>query len=551
MAVTLILFTGMNGCYDYSKFDNITIDPITPKLVVPAISSTITFKELAERNDANTIIIQKPGDTKFYLAFRDTIDVGSAASEFSIPSVSYNQTFQLNAGEIPLIPVPAGETFGPITKNFSETYAPVTGAELKSIILTQGSLSCTIRNNFQNEISGTLTINSLQNSQGNPLVINIPAISPTGNNTYLQTADISGYTIDLYDDVADSYNNFSFTASFSVTSQGYPITASDNISIDVSLDNLDFSYIIGKINMDIPLDDHDYKVDIFRSSYIADQHLAEPKLLLKFVNGYGIPFAFNVNSFEASNTSSGETSYLANDATTPDGSLLIGSPNSIDYVHNIGDNPALDSLLLDKDNSNLEYMFDLAPNQFKLSSSITLGDATDNHDYFINKNADLSLISEIELPLVGWVETNEVNDTIRDVDLPDLEDELNLKESDSLKITVKFKFNNSIPLNAYFQAYFLDDSNNELTTLFDDQLWLIKSSEVNPSTGKTTAATTNYSETVVTKSKYNVMKDATKIVLQVKFTTGGSPKQTIIIETTNSIDIQMSILAEGIVNFDI
>lgn len=550
--VAIVLLAGLGGCYDFSKFDNIGIDPISPTLVVPVINSSITFKELAERNDANTIVIQKPGDTKFYLAFRDTIDVGSAAGEFSIPSVAFDQTFQLDAGDLPPVAVPAGESYTFNDKKFTETYDPITGSELKSIKLTQGTLNCTITNNFQNTIYGTITLTSLKNPQGNSVSFIIPQNNPInpGGGTFISSIDLTNYLVYLYNNDLDSYNTFSFVASITVFSLGNPITTSDNVDIQLSLNNMDFSYITGKINKDIGIDDYDYKVDLFRSSYLADQHFDEPRLSLKFINGYGIPFAFNINSFEASNTTSNETLLLANEGTPNDSTLLIGSPNNINYVENIGDNPVRDSLVLYNDNSNIEDMFDIAPNQFKLRSSVTLGDASNNHDYFINKDANLSIISEIELPLVGWVETNQINDTLTDISLPDLESELNLKESDSLKITLKFKFNNDIPLNAYFQATFLNDQNQELTKLFDEEEWLIKSAEVSPTTGKATNPTVNYSEIVVNRNKYSLMKDATKIVLQVRFKTGGETHQTVVIESINSIDIQMSVVAEGTVNFD-
>ncbi len=545
----LLLMLGMVGCYDFSKFENLAVEPFSPKLVVPVVNSTITFKELAEHEDANTIVIQKPGDSRFYLAFRDTIEVGDAAPVFTTTSVAYDTNLQLDAGELPPLPVPAGQTFGPITENFTETYSPITGAELKSIRLTQGVLNCVITNNFQNQISGTLTLTSLRDAQNNPVVLSIPTINPLSTSIF--TVDLAGHALSLYNSTIPAYNTFSFSATITITSLGNPITTSDNANIQLSLNNLDFSYLIGKINRTIALADHDYKVDIFRSSYLADQHFDEPKLTFQLLNGYGIPFSFNINNFEVSNTTSLETVYLTNDPTPPAGSLLIGSPNQINFVQNIGDNDASTTLELNKNNSNIENMFDIAPNQFKMRSSITLGDATDNHDYFVAKDANLSVISEIELPLVGWVETNQINDTIVDIELPDLEKELNLKENDSLKITIKFKFNNNIPLDTYFQAYFLNDLDQELTRLFNEQLWLIKSATVDPTTGKATSPTVNYSEIVINRSKYSLMKDSKKIVLQLRFKTGGNPNQSVVIENTNSIGVQMSIIAEGTVNLDI
>jgi len=539
-ALAVMLVAGLEGCYDFSKFDNISIDPISPKLVVPVVNSTISFKELAEREDANTIVVQKPGDTKFYLVYRDTIDVGAAASEFTIPAVAISKTFQLDAGEIPAAPMDIT-----VNKDFSETYTPITGSEIKSILLTQGTLNLYIDNHFNKDIVVNIEITSIKKPQGQSEKLTIPVGTAGSSNTSI---DLTNNTIFLFDGV--NYNTFFFTAEITIKDNGQPIAAGDYAGIQISLNNLDFSYIVGKINQNIGVPDHDYKVDIFRSTYIADQHLEEPRLSFNFINGYGVPFAFNINSFEASNTTSNEVVYLANEGTPDANTLRIGTPNSINYVQTIGGDPATDSLALNKNNSNIEDIFDIAPNQFKLRAGITLGDGSDNHDYFVDKNATLKILSDIEIPLIGWVETNQINDTIVDIELPDLEEDLNLNENDSLKITLKFKFNNNIPLNMYFQAYFLNDMNQELTKLFEDELWLVKSATVSPTTGRATSPTQDYAEIIVNRSKYSLMKDATKIVLQVRFKTGGETHQSVVIESTNYIDIQMSVIAEGTVNFD-
>ncbi|HPV56949.1 MAG TPA: hypothetical protein PKW61_07475, partial [Tenuifilaceae bacterium] len=68
--------------------------------------------------------------------------------------------------------------------------------------------------------------------------------------------------------------------------------------------------------------------------------------------------------------------------------------------------------------------------------------------------------------------------------------------------------------------------------------------------GKVTNPTINYSEVVINRSKYNLIKDATKIVLQYRFKTGGNSSQAVVIEDTSFIDIQMSMIAVAKVNLE-
>ena len=549
-SLALLIPIGLSGCYDFSKLENISIDPGEPVVVVPVIKSTISFKDLVERNDANTFVYQKPGDTQLYIAFRDTLDIGDAASQFTISPIAIVKNYQFSSGEIPAS-VPAGQTIGPLAKNFTEAYSSMPTSEIKSIVLSQGSLSYRITNNFSQFFivaGSTITITSLKNPQGQPYVITIPQDRAPGQDVSASNIDISGDSIDLFN---TTYNTFALSANITFRSvDGSQMTTGDNISIEISLNNIDYTYIQGKINKDITVGDYDYKVDLFRSTYVADQHFDDPRLTFKIFNSYGIPVFFNINQFEASNTQSTETLLVTNSGVPTVNTLKIGSPNQLSRVESMGGLPVKDSLVLNKSNSNIDFAFDLAPNQFKLQSGITLGDASNNHDYFVAKDSKLSIASEIELPLIGWVETNQINDTIADIELPDLESELNLKEGDSLKVTIKFRFRNGIPLNTYFQAYFLNDLNQELTKLYTDENWLIKSAAVDPTSGKVTNPTINYSEVVINRSKYNLIKDATKIVLQYRFKTGGNSGQAVVIEDTSFIDIQMSMIAVAKVNLE-
>jgi hypothetical protein len=543
----VVLTALLTGCYDFSNFENFKVEPVNPSIVAPVVNSTITFKELAETEDANTIVIVKPGDTRFYLSFRDTMEIANANGEFTIPPFAYTKNFQPDAGEIPPVTPPAGEsiTFSP--KTFTQTWQPDADSELKLIKLSQGSMNITVTNNFWNLISGSITLSFLLTPQNQPYTINITDINPSSSSG-ISLTNLAGYSFKLFD--GTSYNTLSFTATITLTSMGNPINHGDNLEIDISANNLDYTEIYGKVNKTINLSDQSFPLDIFRSTYIADQHLAEPSLMFKLTNSFGIPLSLNVNQLVASNDQTG-TMNVVNDAIPPDGSLLIGTPNPITYVENTSQEFVVDSLKLDYLNSNIEDVFDFAPNDFTLKSGITLGDASTSHDYFIRKNSNLTLFSNIEVPLVGWVETNGIRDTV-EIDLPDIESDLNLENDDKLSLTLKFRFSNGIPLNVYFQAYFIDDYDHELTRLYTNvaEEQLIESAAVNPSTGKATTPNVKISEITIDRNRYSQMQGATKLVLQVRFKSGGSTHQNVVIESTNSIDIQMSLKAKGTVRFD-
>lgn len=542
--IAIVGVTLLWGCYDFSQFDNIKVDPISPKFVVPVVNSTISFNDIVEREDANTIIFTKPGDTRFFIAFRDTMDLFDASSHYSFPNFNFSKVYQLDASEVPGAPLPAGQTLGPINKVFDETYNNIAGAEMKSVKLSSGSLSITIENHFENSISAIIKFPSVLDEQGDTLqfVMNQTYPMQTYNN---QILNLNNYTLNLYN--GSLYNNFRVKVILTIHSLGNPITINDYADVQVSLTNLDFNYMVGKLNETVPLNDINLNLDAFNSSFDANFYLSEPKLTMKFENSLGIPLGFNILNFDATNTNTNQQVSLVNEGTPPAGSLLVSQTNNISYQTSLAQQqPVTDSKYVDHLNSNLEDMLAIAPNQILIRPSLVVGDATNNHDYFVKKTSSLRMINEVEFPLAGWIENLLIRDTV-EMELPDLEKDLKLVNDNSLKIRLKFKFVNSIPLNVYFQGFFYDDANNLLTQLYDtaSELLLIKSSQVNATTGKTAAPTTQYAFIDIGKSKYDLMRNAAKLVLQVRMQTGGTTHQNVVVESTNSLDAMLSLEFEG------
>jgi len=545
LIIPLVGMLTMVGCYDFSNFDNIKVEPFSPRVVFPLVNSSVTFDEVLEQADSSSLIYTKPGDNKYYVSFRDTIALYDALSNYSIPDFTFSDAYSVDASEVPPLPVPTGQTLTLPSKSLSQTYAPIADGEIKSVKLSAGTLSIRIVNNFQNSISGTLVINSLLDETGNPLTFNIPETFPS--QEYNDNAQLANGTV--YLQVGSSYNTFQITADLTVHSLGKPISTNDNAAIEVSINGLDFEYIQGKINSNLPLDDINLDLGTFENSYDADFYISEPKLTMIFENSFGIPIAFNIINFDGTNTNTNEQVSMVNEGTPPANSLLLTGSNAIDFVTNIlSADPVHDSLYLDQDNSNLEDFLNIAPNRILIKPTVTLGDATDNHDFFIRKSSELNLINEIEIPLAGRINNLVVSDTI-DVEIPDIENDLNIASDNNLHIKLKFKFENGIPLDIYFQGVFLDDNNTELANLYDNtnEQLIIKSSTINPATGRTQSPSIQYSSIEFDNVKYEKIKNATKMIMRYRIESGGGIGQNVVIESTNSITAHLSFDFEGTV----
>lgn len=537
-----VLLIGLMGCYDYSNFNNIVVDPFSPAYVFPIINSKITFKELAEKTGTNSIVEQHPGSDMYFISFRDTIDIGLASNLFpSIPAITFNDSYQLGAGEIPGI-FPAGTQLGPLTKSFSQTYNTFAGAELKRIDLSGGSMQFNLTNNYNHSISGNITITSLKDATGSSKTI--PFTLNSLGSTSVSTS-LAGCFLDLYPQGV--YNTIQYSVTATITSSGNPSLAG-NIAIQLAIASPIYQKLTGKITYTYIHSDQPYSIGIFASTLLAKQHIADPKFSLRFINSFGLPASVNFTRLEVENRTG--VIPIAHEGPNNTGDLLIGLPNILKYPtgSKIADTT---NLKLNKDNSNIENLFDVAPNSMSFGATFNIGDAANpSHDFFVKNDSKFQLQSDIEIPLKGWVVTNKIADTIPNIDWPDFEKDFKLVDQ---KIKFKFKFTNGLPIDMYLQAYFLDQTGLvKVDSLFDSgSNWFVKSAPVNPTTGESNGTTPAWSYISVDKAKYNKISQSKDMILVFMFKTRDADliptPQTVTILSTNSVAVEMSIEASGTV----
>ena len=533
-----ILLIGLTGCYDYSNFDNIVIDPFSTAYVFPLINSKITFKDLAERVGTNSIVELDPLTNMYSVAYRDTLDLGLASTLFPINSISLpSQTFDFGG----LIP-PGFTAYGPITIPLSQTYNAIPGAEIKRIDFYDGTIQFDFINNYNHTINGNITITSLKNASNVSMVIPYSLISLESKSF---SSNLIGYHLDLFE-LPNTYNKIKFSVTATITSSGN-LSLAGNIAIQPSINSTN-QLITGKIVYPFDLPNQTYQIGLFKSTILADQHIAEPKIALSFINSFGLPSSVNFTYFDIVNLSG--LVPIVHEGPVNTGDLLIGSPNTIKSAtaSKLSDTT---KLTLNASNSNIEILFDDAPKSLSFGASFKIGDAADpSHDYFIRSDSKFQLQSDIKIPLKGWVITNKIADTIPNIDWPNFENDFKLTNQ---KFRLKCKFDNGLPLDMYLQAYFLDQTGLiKVDSLFDSgSNWFIKSAPVNPATGESIGTAPAWSYISIDKTKYDKISQSKNMVLVFMFKTRDADHlptpQNITILSTNSIAIEMSIEASGTV----
>jgi hypothetical protein len=536
-----IILIGMTGCYDFSEFDNLKLDPFSPSYAIPVMKSTLTFKDIVEKSGNDGQVSQHPGSNMYYLTYRNTFDLAKASIQFAMVSTGFSDNFQLDPEEIPGT-FPVGVNLGPFTKKFNKAYDTFSGSELTRIDLSGGTLQVNLVNNFGHSVSGSIIISSLKNASDDPVVLTF--LLPARGSSYNNAINLNGNYFDLLDPPG-TYNNFRYSVTATITTGTDP-GLTGNIAVQLSLNDPTYQKITGKINQSFVLEKHLYNIGLFASTVLAEQHLADPKFSLSIINSFGTPAMINFTSLEVSNNQ-GEVAYIMNEGISRPGDLLIGAPNDLKFATT---NKTSDTtrLKLNKENSTIEDVFDIAPHVLGLGTTLVIGNATQEHNYFIRNDSKIQLQSEIEIPLSGWVVTHEITDTIQNIEWSDPEADLHLVDDGKTRVRLKLECINELPLNLVLQIKFIDTDGNQVAQLLESgSEWLVKSAPVDATSGESKGETRVFTYVDIDRAKYDNMILSDKMVLVYNFSTGGIPKQNVKILSTDSIGINMSMEATGTV----
>ena len=540
LAIPLLLVS----CWNPKDFEKFAIDPIPQSWVLPVLKSTITFKEMVERSSANTIVEEGPGGV-YFMAFRDTMDIAGALDEFQLTGANFN--FSLN--------YPLASGFGQVTseQDFNQTYEIVSGSEIKLIDLLTGTMNLSMVNNYHHRVLGTFTIYSLENNQVvYSRVFNLATFSSSVNDI----VSLNDYTLSLFDADADSYNTFMVGISFTFQENISAPTYDGSLEIGISFTNPDFEMIVGKFNKQVSIPDQAYSIGAFNSTIFAEQHFAEPYFDFYIQNSYGVPIGFTFIDFTASNNSGDELLIVNTGVPGPDDINLSGV-NPVGFPLSPSLPPVLTKLSLNHTNSNIDDIFDIAPNKLNFGADFFIGD--DSHERFIRRDSRINFISDLSIPLYGWAVTHELHDTIMDMPWPDIKNEFDFLKDDYI-VTLKFKVNNEIPLNMRFQLVTLVDTEDGIVRdyyLFNDEsdpegaVFLTESADINPTTGHSIGSRSSYLTLRLTKDEYDQVYGSDHLLIMYWLSTGGAISQDVKVLSTNKLAIQISLLVSGTLEFNL
>ena len=232
----------------------------------------------------------------------------------------------------------------------------------------------------------------------------------------------------------------------------------------MNFDILKFSYIEGYLGyFSFPLDGNIIDVGLFNQWQSGSFDFTDPKITISLDNTFGIPVRSKINKFELTSVT-GKTLNL--ESSFVDSGIDYAYPgfNEIDMIKTT-------HFEFNKNNSNIQDIFnektktlsyDINALVNPLQDTTIKGYVTDN-SYFVVRVA-------VEVPLQGSVNQVIVADTL----------DINLDDFKKVK-AAEFKTNisNDFPMDIKVQAYFLDENNKSILSLFKDDGLLIPAAPLN------------------------------------------------------------------------
>ena len=430
-------------------------------VAIPLVSAEINVEDMLERDTGD--IISTGTDGELFLAYVTPPTSINASEIVEIPEQSFSISVNPAIQNLPSLN--NSISYGDTNVN---TFTFPSGEELTSIEFSQGILTIDIVNNLSHQVVVSITIPSLVDDQGGYFsdILTAPA-----NNPAVTQANLSNYIFDLTKGNI-GYNEMVVYLDVTINGSGSPINTTDDLTFSFSMDNLEFSTILGDIKyQQFDLGSIPLEIDIFSNSESAVQFLlTNPKIEHTIQNSHGFTANMGMQSMyyeDLQGVFLGDVLYDSAAAGN-----LQPAPfyfPTIEQPSNQGDS-VTSIITMDATNSTINELINSTPKSIVSNPVVVVNaDSTITNNNFISSSSKISVSTEITLPLEGYAGGWVMGDTIPfDFKV----DELFSSETDIDSAVIKFSTTNGWPVEVNFTLELLDSNMNLLSSIADGELVL-------------------------------------------------------------------------------
>ncbi len=485
LAVTLLLGSCLRNKDKY-KLSDINSTTWEPTIAIPLMNSDLTVYNVLQKIDDNNVVVIDSSSRFIALVYEGEAVFSDLDSFVVLPSPSINE-----------LAVPLASINPAVTVNSTLDFTPgPTTVEMYKLLLASGTLDVNIDNGgFNDSLTVTLDIPNLKS--GGVSFTQVFGVS-AGQSRNFQPA-LNGYEFDFTTSGA-GFNSIDYSITYDTPlNNGVTGTA----DVDISFTNLALERLTAYFGQEtITLGDQEIELDIFNGTEGEGVFkLDSPLVKLDFENSIGIPVDVDLSSMRTTNTELG-TVFPFTFTPASLSTLRINSSN------NPNDPVALTSVLYDRSEvAEFENIVNGNKKVFNYTPSIAINaDGKDTN--FLNRDSQLRIKAEVELPMQGYAHGFVISDTVPFAGL-DLD-----QGTEVTNVLFRTGVDNGFPVDIKFQLYFLDSLNNTLDSLFNDFDDRFMESGVVDADGKVTNSTLKIKEIEYDRQRALALQNATQILMK-------------------------------------
>ena len=537
--VVVVLFScATKSCKKPDQYDLSTTQTYH-HIAIPLVSAEIDVQDMLDRDTAGLISTGSSGD--LLLAY--TIPTFSVSSQ-DVLTLDNSIAFTVNsspASGLPSSPSYSGSLSVADTSLYTFTFP--SNEEITSIEYGLGAggnhplMIISVSNEFNHDLELAITIPSLELSGAN--WSDTVLVSP--NSIGQTTLDMSNYTMDLTKGSL-GYNELVIQFVISINGTGQSINPTDKIGIDFQMTDISaFDVVYGDFkNQQISLAEDSTSFNIFQASESAiDFELTNPSIQFNVENSFGFTSQMAMTEFYSKDSSGTIFNVTYDSAATNLQAAPFYFPSILKPTSQ-GATTTTD-IYMNSSNSNVVDVISTTPKQLNYAPSIELNPNAGPNSNYITSTSQMTINSEITLPLEGYAGGWRMGDTIPfDFEV----DNLFSGETTIEEATIKFVTTNGWPVEVDFTLLLLDSNKNTLSTIANDEL--ILQSGVLDASGKVVEPTIKVTELYCDSTCVDELNVTQFVVLSVDANTANySGQQPVKIYEDYKLGVAMSLLISG------
>lgn len=438
------------GCLPEDDFQDLEVMAPSPKVSLPLLNTNLSLSNLINTDGDGNHLIENE-DKSYSLKYKTSMASPPVSAFFpEIPSQSYSKNFSLGYNA-------PGLYSDSVTASFQDDI-PLDLNELAiyKIEPKAGGLNFNMASTYEHDVKVKLMFPNIINKQTGAPLTEVFYLRAWNRQPLSRNIPLAEHIIKIKE------NMLSYEMEVTIYGgTGNAISSSQGITFDFGMSDIVFSYMEGNFaNISVPIAADTLLIPAFNSAVSGDIALL-PILNMSFENSFGTNISADLSRISIS-SKNGQMTRLTDEGSSQffGGNFVIASP---------GDRKDIASTYqkIDKANSNIENAFSSIPDGIFYDLGFVLG-STKNDTSFVSENSKIGIDIETEIPLEGRFKLL-MADTMA-VDFQDFSQSV-----EELKVLIKTE--NSFPIDAYLQIYFLDEHGNMLTDTQGEPLPLFKDME--------------------------------------------------------------------------